>query len=98
MAMVACTQEDAHKYFPILSMRLTERKLACEHGPARFAGADEFMCMHRNESRTEVGFKHRNTRNYIFLRLRWDKDLLQDVWVLDVPFTTIPFNLGFFDL
>ena len=98
MGVRQVTEREAGQYGKILAERLKERKLPCEHGPARYADASEFMPMHRNDSGREVGYKHRDSRNYVYLRVRFDKDLGKDVWVLDVPFDTIPFHLGFFDL
>ncbi len=98
MGVRQVTEREAGQYGKILAERLAERKLPCEHGPARFVGADEFMVMSRNDSGREVACKHRGTRNYVFLRVRFDRDLNKDVWVLDVPSTLEPFHLGWFDL
>ena len=96
MPIREATAVDDAKYRPILAERLKERKLASEHGPARFASADEFGIQHVN-GLEEVGFKHRDSRNYVYLRKRFDKEVGHDVFILDVPFTTLAFHLGFFD-
>ena len=51
----------------------------------------EFMLMLGNE--TELQFKHRNTRNYVYLR----RSIPGDPWELVVPVTSKSFNLGLFD-
>jgi len=95
--MRAAQQKDVEKYFPILEGLLKDRKLPCEHGPARVVGVDEFMLMSVTDYIESAGFKHRDSRNYVYVRQRFDKTLCQDVWVLDVPNTGEAFNQGWFD-
>ena len=97
MGVRQVTEREGRQYGAILAERLKERKLPCENGPARLVDASEFMIMHRNDSGREVGCKHRDTRNYVYLRVRFDRDLNKEVWVLDVPSTLEPFHLGWFD-
>lgn len=96
MAIREASTADGQRYTPILASLLAGRMLACEKGPARIVPASEFGIMHVN-GLEEVGFKHRGTRNYVYLRKRFDKDQGSDVWVLDVPFTPDAFHRGFFD-
>ena len=98
MAIREATQSDADRFYPILAQTLREQKLPCENGPARFASADEFMIMHRNESGREIGFKHADTRNYLYLRLRFDRHSGTEVWVMEWPVGAEPFHRGWFDL
>lgn len=72
--------------FGVLESLLAGQKLACEHGPARYATADEFMWMGRHD-RVDL-FKHRDSRNYVWVT---------DDGELVVPFTKNAFNRGYFD-
>jgi len=58
----------------------------------------EFMLMCGNDKgqkNTELQFKHRDTRNYVYLRR--DMDSVASPWKLIVPVTNKPFNKGYFD-
>jgi hypothetical protein len=82
----------ADLWFKRLADLLKKQKLPCEHGPARFAEADEFMFMYME---TNVGyFKHRDTRNYIEVRY------VAPNYTLVIPIndsTDEPVNTGFYD-
>lgn len=93
--MRAAQQKDVEFYYPILEGLLKDRKLPCEHGPARIALVDEFMLM--SVSDVAACFKHRDTRNYVYVRSRFDRQKCVDIWALDVPNTGEMFQLGFFD-
>jgi len=94
--MRAGQDADVKKYFPILEGLLKDRKLPCEHGPARIVSVDEFMLMSVSEPLGTAGFKHRDTRNYVYVR-RVNRQGV-DTWTLDVPNSGEAFNLGWFDL
>lgn len=93
--MRAPQDADVKKYFPILEELLATRKLPCEHGPARIVSVDEFMLMGVSAPLGTAGFKHRDTRNYVYVR-RVNRGGA-DTWTLDVPNTGEAFNLGWFD-
>ena len=97
MPVREANRADVQKFLPILTGLLKGRKLPMENGPARECSPEEFGPMHTNSIGTEMGWKHYDSRNYIYVRLRFDRDQGKDVWVLDVPMTDQPFHLGFFD-
>ncbi len=57
----------------------------------RDVDGDEFMLMCGND--TTLQFKHRDTRNYVYLR----RPIPGDPWKLEVPINKGTFNLGLFD-
>jgi len=92
--------EIAKAWFERLEELLKDRKLPCEHSPARVCDVGEFMLM---QQIGEVGqFKHRSSRNYVMVKKADSSIGLFDVpspngYELVVPFTTTGFHLGFFD-
>lgn len=89
------TQEQITDIFSLLEPLIESHNLAdgflTETTPRHDVEANEFMLMCGND--TELQFKHRDTRNYIYLRCNWP----DDPWKLIVPVTSRPFNLGKFD-
>lgn len=84
------TQETLNLWFDRLAIVLQGRKLPCEYVPARECKADEFMLMGIQGDR--ASFKHRNTRNYVFVDAVPGCSLS-----LCVPITREPWYRGFFD-
>ena len=85
-------QDVADMWFERLAKVLKDRKLPCEHGPARECRPDEFMFMG-----TSLGagqFKHRDTRNYVYVGFRGPGP---ENYQLNVPCTTENNRRGFFD-
>ena len=83
------SQELANQWFARLELVLKDRKLPCEHGPARVCEASEFMFM--QHLGTVASFKHRSTRNYVMVKQ------VGSGYELFVPFTMKAFERGFFD-
>ena len=100
------TQHAVKVWFKVLEKCLAEHN--AEHGfmteigePRRNVEASEFMLMHvkygddwnDNDVVLNVGFKHRDTRNYVFvLPGRYGRK-----HILYVPATSEPFMRGYFD-
>ena len=88
------TQEFANAAFERLQNHLKKKPLSCQNGPDRIVDASEFMYMQADDfgSSTTVGFKHSDTRNYVYL-------LNYQSWneLLFVPKTPDPWKRGFFD-
>jgi hypothetical protein len=88
------TQVEVQRYFTALEKKLADNPLPTAGGGTRQAHPSEFMLMHIDWSTGSavVGFKHRETRNYLFL-----------VWgqangaELVVPESEQPFMRGTFD-
>ena len=83
------------RWFTTLAGLLARTALLTGAGKARLAEADEFMLMHETaqpNGEIEVGFKHRGTRNYLFV-LATASGL-----ELYVPVTDRPFMRGTFDV
>jgi hypothetical protein len=83
---------EVNRAFSLLEAQLAKTILPTEAGTFRQVCADEFMLMHQD---TEIGayaFKHRDTRNYVFLL-----PLGHGSYELYVPRTHKPFMQGFFD-
>lgn len=59
-------------------------------GERRDVVADEFMYMCHDPDPLIVHFKHRDTRNYVYLQQ------YRGAWLLTVPVTDRPFQRGFF--
>jgi len=83
------TEKEINYHFSGLVDRLAVTPLPTEKGGTRQAKANEFMLMHVGENGW-IGFKHRDTRNYIFLSPNHKQ--------LYVPQTKEPFMLGHFDV
>ena len=79
------TFKEKNKCFERLDWFLSQVMVQTEHGDPREASADEFMLMHTEGN---LGFKHINTRNYVFI-LPNNR--------LYVPVTNNAFMRGFFD-
>lgn len=92
--MTPIDRKTVDAWFRILAERLKTHPLPTEAGGTRTAEADEFMLMHEQPSPDGriVGFKHRDTRNYVFLIA------CRGEVTLYVPVTDQPFRRGFFDL
>lgn len=89
----------ANLWFQRLVELLKDRKLPCENMAARVVPPDEFMFM--QEANGIAYFKHRDTRNYIEVRLATKRDFSVPTpsgYELFVPFTQDAFRKGFFDL
>lgn len=92
-------QETANMWFDRLVPILAVQKLPCEHGPARLASPDEFMFMGIMRGRG-ASFKHRYTRNHVYVRPPQTVDGFQPVftdWELYIPVSTVAFQKGWFD-
>ena len=91
-------REKADMWFARLVPLLAVQKLPCENGPARIGSPDEFMFM--CESNGIGSFKHRDTRNHVYVRrpqmIGGFEPATKD-WELYIPVTTVAFNKGFFD-
>lgn len=81
------TKQQLKAAFERLSVALAKQPLDTSDGKKRQAEASEFMLMHRNGNL--LGFKHGDSRNYVFLR---------DDGELIVPKTAEPFMRGTFDV
>jgi len=76
----------------ILDCKLKVTPLPTRAGTARTASADEFMLMHHDTESNSWGFKHRQTRNYVFLL-----PVGHELYELYVPQLGELFMRGFFD-
>lgn len=90
------SQAKANELFGHLELLLKERNagrgFSTSTGDQRHdVSADEFMLM--MDKPLEVGFKHRDTRNYVYLTKRG----LRSEWNLFIPKTENLFHLGQFD-
>jgi hypothetical protein len=93
-AYVSPTPEEVQRHFRSFEVALTKHPWdESKHG--RKPKADEFMLMHvrRLSHRTEVGFKHHDTRNYIFLFYSFGDPMRTEILV---PRTPEPFMRGKF--
>lgn len=91
-------REKVDKDFEVLDLLLSKTELDTEKQGKRKAQAGEFMWMHEKIDAWHgrvVGFKHRDTRNYIFVLFPTGRDRTP---VLEIPKTGIPFRLGYFDV
>lgn len=80
------TPSEIDMYFGLLEKALKSRLLRSMQGGFRVVAADEFMLMQR--SGNVIGFKHCNSRNYVFLNVATAQ--------LDVPVTSQAFQRGHF--
>ena len=91
--------KSAKGFWQALRYWLQFEPLNCSTG-ARYADVEEFMLMHADETDqgTVVGFKHCNTRNYVFLL--HDKLSPRGCihWRLHAPCNSEPFMRGDFTL
>jgi hypothetical protein len=85
------TQQVVNDYFARLEKVLKFRMLPTQDGGKRMAEAEEFMFMQVN-SDGSLGFKHRDTRNYVYLKRDHEGDDY-----LKIP-TGGPFHGGTFDV
>jgi hypothetical protein len=92
--MKTVTQADADTFFPILAELIEGQEFKTSVGTRSDVVADEFMLMWcDNET---AAFKHRDTRNYVYLRKpRMYVD--GHPWELDIPVTKDHFHFGLFD-
>ena len=81
------TSGEQEQAFDLLSKALAEQLLPTKHGAHRQASADEFMLMQLRGG--FWGFKHGDTRNYLFVN--------GHTGALRVPMTMTPFMRGYFD-
>ena len=83
------TKSEAQSAMGRLRYYLGRRTVGTSTGGQRFASADEFMLMGKTEGgfHTIFQFKHRTTRNYVFIEGE----------TLIVPRTDKPYMRGFFD-
>lgn len=92
-------QQQADLWFGRLVELLKDRKLPCENGPARVCSPDEFMFM--QETQGQGCFKHRDTRNYIYVRKSGAPGAFPPpvprAFELFIPVTETAFHRGFFD-
>lgn len=65
MTQFQFTREEVEQAFKQLEGALRFSPLPNGQGGSRYVAANEFMLMHRNV--IAYGFKHRNTRNYVYL-------------------------------
>lgn len=86
---------DAMTWFLKLEALLATHQVPCKDGSLRTASADEFIFMYTTynsrDSYSLAGFKHRDTRNYIYVC--WDET---KTWI-DIPKTCAPGHGGYFD-
>ena len=61
-------QQMADYWFSVLGELLVDHPMRTTSGTRYDVTSDEFMLMCENESSTVIQFKHRNTRNYVFIR------------------------------
>lgn len=85
------TREQADALFSALDGLLAVHDLPTSDGSRRRVPADEFMLMHL-EPGGRAGFKHRVTRNYVFL-----SPIGGGEYLLRVPQTRQAFQRGTFD-
>lgn len=78
--------------FERLKAELAKQPLPTEHGKPRLAHASEFMLMHKDGDTGTYGFKHCDSRNYVFLLPHGD-----GTFELYVPLSKEPFMRGTFD-
>jgi hypothetical protein len=96
------SQGEINTLFLALDRHLKSQPLPQESDKPRIASADEFMLMTMQRS-GRIDFKHRDTRNYVYLVPAPKDDVLgrfgvlNDGWRLEVPFTSEPFKRGYFD-
>jgi hypothetical protein len=100
------TQDEIKEYFSKLTAALADFPLPTEHGKPRIVASQEFMLMHRSADGA-IGFKHRDTRNYIFLLPREHATKIGKIfpmtcgavngYFLYVPVSPEPFMRGYFD-
>jgi hypothetical protein len=93
----AQNQQQVDQDFEALEVLLTATQLDTEGQGKRFASPAEFMWMsekHDHRSRS-VGFKHRDTRNYVFVI--FPQEEVGNKPILYVPKEFQPFMRGFFD-
>ena len=92
------TRNEIERLFVQVEASLARTTLPTEEGGRRSVPADEFMLMHVADG-SVAGFKHKPTRNYVFLMLA-DRKIdgvnfaKNDLYV---PMTNEPFMRGFFD-
>lgn len=94
-------REQIDRDFGTLQALLEVTPLATEKGPTRIASAREFMWMHEKRVKGEgrlVGFKHKDSRNYVFVLWPVMPDgKLDDAAELEVPKGIEAFRRGTFD-
>lgn len=98
------TEEEVDAHFGRLQACLREIELPKADGSSRKADADEFMLMvsHRTETGDRdhpalvLAFKHRDTRNYVFVHVSHPDETLSELR-LEVPRTDKYFMRGTFD-
>jgi hypothetical protein len=89
-------QTECDELFQELDKLVKDRSFNTSTGQIRNdLRADEFMLMQVNgvkgQERETVAFKHRDTRNYLYMSRH------NGQWMLTVPQTQEAFKLGFFD-
>ena len=84
-------QQEIEKQFRRLEKLLPENPLMKEDRTTRIASPDEFMLMQTEHNGSRAAFKHRDTRNYVYVQLMGGVDVLQ------VPVTPQAFHRGTFD-
>ena len=77
--------------FERLDKALLSRRLKKEDGSERYAKACEFMMMMASPDSAYIPFKHRDSRNYLYLT-KSDED--REIFI---PVTSEPFKRGTFD-
>ena len=91
----AKSRAEIDRDFEVLDRLLKTTPLPIQAGGYRHAGANEFMWMHQTAEGIR-GFKHRVTRNYIFMVPAFKG--AENVFSLYVPLEPQkPFNQGWFD-
>lgn len=85
------SQTEVNNYFRILEKLLKLRQLPNDKGEKRYVSADEFMLMHEDNNGVRVGFKHHDTRNYVYIHRDFEGD-----YFLQVPTTPDAFHRGYF--
>lgn len=94
MTQFAFEDLDVSIMFLVLADKLRVAQLRTEHQGMRYALATEFMLMHKDDQ-GRVGFKHRCTRNYVFLV---PDDTHPYGFRLQIPEEQTAFMRGYFDL
>jgi hypothetical protein len=89
--------ENVERFFKLLTKQLALIPLPTQVGTPRHAAPWEFMLMHTTHDQygLVVGFKHRDTRNYVFLLIPESGD--DNKVRLHVPQSQDAFMRGFFD-
>lgn len=85
------TSDTVAHHFNRLATLLAYRMLPTEGGGKRLAGTDEFMLMQVRDG--VAHFKHRDSRNYVHLKVDHEGD-----GYLKVPDDGTPFHRGTFDV